>query len=252
MNNVSCKIIQDLLPLYCDGVCSEESQNMIREHLQTCDKCKEELRLMSLPMEIPKEKQEIKAAKAASKVWKKYMRKAFRAGVILALLLVMAGAAIFLYSHYTQSCSLDDKTGLLQQLQTEDSQQTTPIHMQDIVQKGDYLTLSAYDDDGMWYLGIYRHDDIFSDRWVFYGSLEHVRPNDFVNWNYQTPNGDTILICFGADLSPFICGYTFTNSGVTYTCPVEGNTVLDFFFIPDSYDPGTHLEPIFQTTEEEE
>ncbi len=36
----SCEVIQDLLPLYIDEVCSEESQKVIEEHLQECPKCK--------------------------------------------------------------------------------------------------------------------------------------------------------------------------------------------------------------------
>lgn len=35
---VPCNIIEDLLPLYHDNVCSEESRAMVKEHLQTCRK----------------------------------------------------------------------------------------------------------------------------------------------------------------------------------------------------------------------
>ncbi len=34
-----CKLIQDLLPLYYDGVCSDESRKIIEEHLSECDEC---------------------------------------------------------------------------------------------------------------------------------------------------------------------------------------------------------------------
>lgn len=37
----SCQIIQDLLPLYHDGVCSEESKKVVREHLEDCEKCRD-------------------------------------------------------------------------------------------------------------------------------------------------------------------------------------------------------------------
>ena len=33
---MNCKIIQDLLPLYCDRVCSEESAQLVEEHLADC------------------------------------------------------------------------------------------------------------------------------------------------------------------------------------------------------------------------
>lgn len=34
-----CKLIQDLLPLYYDGVCSNESREIIEEHLSECAEC---------------------------------------------------------------------------------------------------------------------------------------------------------------------------------------------------------------------
>ena len=36
MRNMSkqCEIVQDLLPLYVDGACSEASAEMIKEHLE--------------------------------------------------------------------------------------------------------------------------------------------------------------------------------------------------------------------------
>lgn len=40
---VSCNIIEDLLPLYIDDVCSEESKALVLEHLSTCESCKEKL-----------------------------------------------------------------------------------------------------------------------------------------------------------------------------------------------------------------
>lgn len=244
MNNVSCQIIQDLLPLYCDGVCSEESRKMILTHVQTCEKCKEELRVLDLPIDIPEETMEVEAAAAASKAWKKNKRKAFHTGLILAALLVAIAMAVFLGSHYMQTCSADDLGALEYRL--EEYSEIEHIAIQNTAQKGDYLAVSGCDDSGLWHLGIYTRDEIFSARWRICGSLSKVKPGNLANWNYQTPERDTILVCFGAELSNSICGYTFTNSGVTYTCSVDDQSVLDFFFIPDAYDSRTHLEPIYQ------
>ena len=33
---VACKVIEDLLPLYRDQVCSRESRDMVDEHLKDC------------------------------------------------------------------------------------------------------------------------------------------------------------------------------------------------------------------------
>lgn len=37
---VTCKIVEDLLPLYVDNVCSDQSKRAVEEHLQECDKCR--------------------------------------------------------------------------------------------------------------------------------------------------------------------------------------------------------------------
>ena len=35
-----CKVIEDLLPLYQDGVCSGESRKLVEEHLLECADCR--------------------------------------------------------------------------------------------------------------------------------------------------------------------------------------------------------------------
>lgn len=244
MNNISCELIQDLLPLYCDGVCSEESRKAVLAHIQACETCRETLRVMGLPFDISEKSEDMKAAEAASRAWKRNKRKAFRWGVLLAALLVLAAAAVFFGARYMQTVSADDTAGLAQQM--EAWLDAEGLQVERIVQKGDYLAVSSRDDTGFWYLGVFKRDRVFPDRWELSGGSMKVRPGYLTNWNYQTSEGDTILVCFGAELAEDICGYTFTNSGVTYTCPVKENNVLDLFFIPDAYDSRTHLVPVYQ------
>ena len=40
MNNEKCCVIKDLLPLYIDGLCSDETAAIIKEHLDGCESCK--------------------------------------------------------------------------------------------------------------------------------------------------------------------------------------------------------------------
>ena len=49
--NKNCEIVQDLLPLYIDDVCSETSREMIREHLSGCPDCTKLLKQMQDVME---------------------------------------------------------------------------------------------------------------------------------------------------------------------------------------------------------
>lgn len=43
---MNCNIIMDLLPLYADGCCSDESKLLVENHLSTCKKCKSMLSAM--------------------------------------------------------------------------------------------------------------------------------------------------------------------------------------------------------------
>ncbi|NLP13564.1 MAG: zf-HC2 domain-containing protein [Clostridium sp.] len=53
MNELNCTIIKDILPLYIDGVVSDESKALIEEHLSHCNNCKKELELLKQPAIIP-------------------------------------------------------------------------------------------------------------------------------------------------------------------------------------------------------
>lgn len=74
-----CDLIQDLLPLYHDGVCSEESKKAIENHLSECSACKEYYTAMCEAdgMEIDSHSPDRERQKAASfhAVKKKLLRK---------------------------------------------------------------------------------------------------------------------------------------------------------------------------------
>lgn len=68
---VNCEIVQDLLPLYEDGVCSESSRAAIEAHLQECESCrsiKEGVPLISEPEILLEPVEEKKAADGFKKV----------------------------------------------------------------------------------------------------------------------------------------------------------------------------------------
>lgn len=52
--NYNCGIIDDLLPLYVDGDCSEESKAAIEAHLASCQVCRDKLDRMKAETVIPK------------------------------------------------------------------------------------------------------------------------------------------------------------------------------------------------------
>jgi len=88
---VSCEIIRDLLPLYYDGVCSNESRAMIEEHLAECEGCKSELQLMNeaLPKNNTNQNlDEAEAIKKLSKRWRKGMWKSVLKATIITILVI--------------------------------------------------------------------------------------------------------------------------------------------------------------------
>ena len=53
MNELSCNVIRDLIPLYKEDVCSEESRELIEAHLRTCADCRELCEELPLPSAVP-------------------------------------------------------------------------------------------------------------------------------------------------------------------------------------------------------
>ena len=49
---MNCNIVKDLIPLYIDGCCSEESEKIVKEHIRDCDDCKKLLEDMKSPSNI--------------------------------------------------------------------------------------------------------------------------------------------------------------------------------------------------------
>lgn len=48
-----CEMIQDLLPLYHDDVCSDASKTLVQEHLANCENCREYLASLDIELDVP-------------------------------------------------------------------------------------------------------------------------------------------------------------------------------------------------------
>lgn len=49
---MNCNVVKDLIPLYIDGCCSEESEKLVKEHVECCDACKKLLEDMNSPSDV--------------------------------------------------------------------------------------------------------------------------------------------------------------------------------------------------------
>lgn len=83
MKFLPCELIQDMLPLYHDGVCSEVSRKLVDSHLETCEKCQAVLKGMTADMEMPKlDADEIKPLKS---IRRRQRRKTWLLGILIGL-----------------------------------------------------------------------------------------------------------------------------------------------------------------------
>ena len=57
MSKISCHIIQDILPLYVDGIVSEDTKEMVEEHLRECESCRKEAEHMQERIVLPNKKE---------------------------------------------------------------------------------------------------------------------------------------------------------------------------------------------------
>ena len=84
--NLPCKIVEDMLPIYYDGVCSDESAKLIEKHLENCPQCSRLLSDLNTEIEIgEKSVDDLKPLEEIQKKWKKSKRVYLRTGICVAL-----------------------------------------------------------------------------------------------------------------------------------------------------------------------
>ena len=86
-NNIPCEIVQDILPLYHDGICSEKSRLLVETHLKNCSVCNEMLKSLdenTVEKELTFETHEVIKRHA-----KKEKNIAMKTGIIIAGILMI-------------------------------------------------------------------------------------------------------------------------------------------------------------------
>lgn len=105
MNKVHCNIIQDIIPLYVEDLCSEETRQMVKLHVAECEKCGQMLAMAQNPTEIEcalqggfgtraedaAEKDEVTIYhKIRKQIWKKAMKiVGFTAAMIVCVVVII-------------------------------------------------------------------------------------------------------------------------------------------------------------------
>ncbi len=100
MKKISCNIIKDILPLYVDEVVSEDTKEMVDEHLDSCASCREEAEMLKKNMILPSNRT-IKISDAT--IFKNIKRRFFKKKVIVSILSIAATIAV-IFGVYSYLC----------------------------------------------------------------------------------------------------------------------------------------------------
>ena len=78
-----CKVIEDILPLYHDGVCSGESRALVEEHLRDCESCRALLETIGGELSLSKETQDdLAPLREIRSEWIKIRKRSLLKGVL--------------------------------------------------------------------------------------------------------------------------------------------------------------------------
>lgn len=103
---LTCRVICDILPLYAEGIASEDSKNIIEEHIHSCENCKKYLKELETPAGIGVVAGDVPLKKLKKKLFQKKMQT-ITVSILSALLIaVIIGANLAAPSYFPFSENL--------------------------------------------------------------------------------------------------------------------------------------------------
>ena len=238
MNHMCC-IIRDMLPLYLDGMLSEDSVAFVEEHLQGCEACREDLEKLKAPDSFSREEPERDAA-ALKAMKRKWDRRVLLAGILLAAAVLVVLAVGVFARHWVGTARQGDAEGLTKG--AESYLKVEGLHLERTHRRGNYMAALFTDEDGTWYMCEFDRDSVFTDRWRANGSSggsDGLTVGEMNDWLFGSPDGEAVMIYCGVGLPEEAQWYAFRHGGTTYISPIEEGTVLDVFVVSDSSSVGS-------------
>ncbi len=88
-NGIPCAVVRDLAPLYAEGLVCGETKELIKEHLETCESCREQYEAISQEFlqERKREKQQAETEVDYMKRIRRYERSNLFLGAVASFLL---------------------------------------------------------------------------------------------------------------------------------------------------------------------
>lgn len=94
---LSCNVAQDLLPLYCDGICSEESRVLVEEHTRQCQRCQKMLAdLQEEDLTQACTIDDSAPLRSIQSQWSRAKARSFRKGILFSFLACVILICVFL------------------------------------------------------------------------------------------------------------------------------------------------------------
>lgn len=104
MKKISCNIVRDVLPLYLDDVVSDETKEMVEEHLKSCEACKKEATIMKQDVILPiNQNTQLAEAKVLKNLKIKIRRRKIAVGIISAISAVTVIVSLLLFLIFSKS-----------------------------------------------------------------------------------------------------------------------------------------------------
>ena len=94
--NYPCSVIQDLLPLYIDGVCSQESKKLVEAHLAECTVCGQILEEMKNTAPAANRQTDLRAAEVLKQIKKRINSRVARILLSAGLAAALVSGSIFI------------------------------------------------------------------------------------------------------------------------------------------------------------
>lgn len=165
---IDCRIIQDLLPLYVDGLTSNYSNQIVEAHLKECPDCAQMLKYMQEPDDIVEpQKKEVDFMR---KIRSRLFRWKALASIILIFLLLFAILGYILYGRMTPK--------IFSEIFGVNSRDIYSCQIMDWTTEsaGKKLTVEAYDLMSMMKVADYYYEGV-KDKYM-YGNLYEIRIYD--------------------------------------------------------------------------
>lgn len=91
MKQTSCNVIKDILPLYLDDVVSQDTREMVEEHLESCDACRKEACVLKSSIALPADRS---TKFLDARILKNLKKRLFKRKAVTAILSAAAAAAV--------------------------------------------------------------------------------------------------------------------------------------------------------------